>query len=790
MNFENLKLKIGILVFLVSFAVYVYTLNPSVSAADSNEIVTTAVVLGIPHQPSYPLNTVIGHLFTKIPFGTLPWRVNLMSAVVQALTAMVMYFVILKMEGLVVRGQRTGNNELTPNPYREAASFAYSLAPFVLAATAALFLSFSLEFWQFANRAEVFPLNNLFGAILIWIVVSWGEKVSDVKYKQSLSLRDQISNIKSDGEDTPQEPVLPKPPKRYSMFTKYLPDEVTGRFSSYRPKVLKKIKKPKGFSLRLLYLLAFVAGLAFTHHQTIVLLAPAFLYLLLSRGIKLWWKKVTLVKLALILLLGIVPYFVILITIAKADPPVRWGEPVNVAAAFRALTRADYGTFSPYAQSPSEYEGSAKKETAKTQVVFYLNSLNKDFTLLGIIFAILGGYFLFRQKRTVFIFLFLGLMFSGPIFLGFANWTLDSGFHQAVAKRFQMIPNLFFTLFLAFGFFFLWRKFSLLNLDFKKRENQLTGFILLSGLSLTFLFPFVRNFKNADNHDNFLTITYARDSLIDVPKNAIVLISGDITTFAFEYWENLVDKDSKRIVFSPGLMYMKWYVERLKKEHPEIVIPPTLPGHIEPSTTQIVEANFGKRPIYVSPELARYDPALTEKYVLWPRKLLFFVQAKGQDLKLEPYREENEQLWESLDFKLLEKTRLNNPLLEYAMVPEYARHFFNTGSVFESVQLYDDAIREYQRALVVHPAFPDPYKNLGRIYGFKLKNKDYQKAFDNFNIFLARAIPGQEADVEAVKEAMGMLQEEAVRESTMAGQLKEASEFGETKEASESGKKE
>lgn len=805
MKIENLKLKIpGILaffVFLISFGVYIFTLNPTLSAADSTEIVTTSLVLGIPHQPSYPVSTIIGHLFAKIPYGTLPWRVNLMSAFFQAVTATLVYFVILKLYGIAKNREAGIKNptsvEATTGRQGEENSDSHNSlflihdSYYLLAAASALFLAFSLEFWQFATRAEVFPLNNFFGAALTLILVSWWGKI------QALGTRQQ--ELGSEKENSNAYTLVPKPSaspsrkilQKYSFIASHLPQEALKRWSAYQPPLRKAPKQGPSLSLRLLYLLFFVGGLAFTHHQTIVLLGPALLFLLLSRGVSLWWKKGVLVKLILCFLLGVLPYFS-LIPMARANPPVRWGDPTNLKGVFKALTRSDYGTFSPYAQNPAEIEGQRQKETPVTQQTFYLKSLNQDFTFLGLTLAFLGAFYLVRRSRRIFLFIFLGFFFAGPFFLGFANYTLDSGFHQAVAKRFQMLPDVFFILFLAFGFFFLWEKFQDLKLDFRERKNLLVGSVIMVILSFSFLYPLIHNFKDADNRHNLLTINYARDSVFPTPQNAIILISGDVTTFAFEYWRTIVEKDDRRVVFSPGLLYLDWYVKRLKKEHPEIVIPPAKPGRLQASTTEIVDANWGKRPIYISPELSRYDPGVEEKYVLWPKHLLFLVKQKGEDLRLEPYREENEALWRTYDLELFERVRKNNPLLEYAMVPEYARHHFNTGAVFESVHLYDDAIREYERALKIHPAFPDPYKNLGRIYGFKLKNRDFQKAWDNFQMFLATALPSQQEDVEAVWGAMGALQEEAIREATMGGQLKEATPGGETAtssaEASPSGK--
>src|SRR3990172_10460459 len=112
-----------------------------------------------------------------------------------------------------------------------------------------------------------------------------------------------------------------------------------------------------------------------------------------------------------------------------------------------------------------------------------------------------------------------------------------------------MLPDLYWTLFLAFGLFFVWEKFQGLDLNLREKKNLAVAVLLGGGLSLTFIFPLWRNFKNADNRDNSLTIRYARDMVAPTPKNAIILISGDVTTFAFEYWRTIVDPVDERIVF-------------------------------------------------------------------------------------------------------------------------------------------------------------------------------------------------------------------------------------------------
>src|ERR1700682_4856667 len=67
------------------FAVYKSRLCPDLCLiGDSAELVTAALVWGVPHAPGYPLFTALGHVFGWLPVNAPPWRVHLTSAVLHA----------------------------------------------------------------------------------------------------------------------------------------------------------------------------------------------------------------------------------------------------------------------------------------------------------------------------------------------------------------------------------------------------------------------------------------------------------------------------------------------------------------------------------------------------------------------------------------------------------------------------------------------------------------------------------------------------------------------------------
>lgn len=122
--------------------VYLLTLKRTVEGGDSGEMVITAYTWGIAHPPGYPLYCFLGKLFSFFPFGNVAVRLNLFSALCN-LGAV--YFLMQSMR------------IMTRNVWPAlVAGAAFALYPFV---------------WRYAVIAEVFALNNLIGAVLIYLFV-------------------------------------------------------------------------------------------------------------------------------------------------------------------------------------------------------------------------------------------------------------------------------------------------------------------------------------------------------------------------------------------------------------------------------------------------------------------------------------------------------------------------------------------------------------------------------------------------------------------------------------------
>ena len=65
------------IVFVVIWAIYLFTLAPELTLEDSGELCTGSFYAGIPHPPGYPFWAIYTWFWTAIlPFGNVAWRVE------------------------------------------------------------------------------------------------------------------------------------------------------------------------------------------------------------------------------------------------------------------------------------------------------------------------------------------------------------------------------------------------------------------------------------------------------------------------------------------------------------------------------------------------------------------------------------------------------------------------------------------------------------------------------------------------------------------------------------------
>ena len=157
----------------VTFAVYFYTLGPSVGLEDSGELATAAAHLGVPHPPGYPLWTLCSWIFCKVfsfvtymGHPTPAWAVSCCSAVFGAFAAGCTALLIC----------RSAHDFIAKDGESDSGADWLSFGGGV---GGALAFSFSPVEWSQSTIVEIYSLNALF---LMWVFLlsyRWMKRPSD-----------------------------------------------------------------------------------------------------------------------------------------------------------------------------------------------------------------------------------------------------------------------------------------------------------------------------------------------------------------------------------------------------------------------------------------------------------------------------------------------------------------------------------------------------------------------------------------------------------------------------------
>lgn len=147
-------IPLSILFFVL--AIYIPGISHSVYGADSGDIILASWFGGVAHPPGYPLNTMIGWLFTHLPYAaSVVYKAGVMSAFLQALTIGLIFLL---------------TDRLVKNK--------------IVALAASLTLAFSPIFWLYAHVAEVFQLLNVLVLVSVNFLIIWYQSKGKRPYRK------------------------------------------------------------------------------------------------------------------------------------------------------------------------------------------------------------------------------------------------------------------------------------------------------------------------------------------------------------------------------------------------------------------------------------------------------------------------------------------------------------------------------------------------------------------------------------------------------------------------------
>ena len=152
---------LGWIVFVIASAVFLMTMEPTVSWWDCGEFITSAWKLEVGHPPGAPTFMILGRIFTL--FGgsaeNAAMMVNSLSAIASGATIMILYWTIVHLARKLFPGDELSNGE--------------QIAVWGSGLVGALAFTFTDSFWFSAVEGEVYALSSFFTALVFWAMLKW-----------------------------------------------------------------------------------------------------------------------------------------------------------------------------------------------------------------------------------------------------------------------------------------------------------------------------------------------------------------------------------------------------------------------------------------------------------------------------------------------------------------------------------------------------------------------------------------------------------------------------------------
>ena len=163
-TFKRWNNVLGWLIFLISFMVYLSTIEPNFSFWDTGEYIASAVKLEVTHAPGAALFQLIGAVTAMFAFGDG----TKYGLVINALSALCSAFTILFLFWTVTHLVRT-----TYSRIKETVGKTDEIAILFSGVIGALCFTFSDTFWYSAVEGEVYAMATMFIALLIWLITKY-----------------------------------------------------------------------------------------------------------------------------------------------------------------------------------------------------------------------------------------------------------------------------------------------------------------------------------------------------------------------------------------------------------------------------------------------------------------------------------------------------------------------------------------------------------------------------------------------------------------------------------------
>ena len=308
-----------------------------------------------------------------------------------------------------------------------------------------------------------------------------------------------------------------------------------------------------------LYLLALFAGLSMTNQLNIITLFPAVIILILTHRKYIFSNKRFLFAL-LFFLLGYSIYIYVPIA-ASRNPPINWDNATNLKNFLRLILRADYGGLAPKKAFTVPFE------VRIINVIDYLKTIVLIFSYQVLFLALLGLVQLFKKNKTILLALCLAFLFSGILSIFYTAATISVAAAWGILERYYTLSTVVLMFVVPYGFVLI-RDF--LNSKFSK---PIYSYLLIGYFLIIPILLLKYNFPKTDLSKTKIGNNLARNVFSQVPKNSVLFVTGDNTTFSIWYlYYVLKERQDIDIINPPGVgnnLYLDKEINDFYKKHPD-----------------------------------------------------------------------------------------------------------------------------------------------------------------------------------------------------------------------------
>lgn len=440
-----------------------------------------------------------------------------------------------------------------------------------------------------------------------------------------------------------------------------------------------------------LYISAFFIGLSLTNQLHIVTLLPA-VFILIVKHLKYIAGKRRYIMVLVSVCLGLLIYLYVPIA-ASRNPPINWDNASNLKNFIHLILRKDYGGVTKGATN-------VPIQIRLINVADYLKTVIAVFSYQILFLAFLGFIKIFKDNKRLALSILLAFLFSGVFSVFYIVNPVSTATAWGIFERYYTLSTVVLMFTVPYGFVFIK---NILDTKFSK---PVFSYMIISYFLIIPILLIKYNFPKTDLSETKIGNTLARNIFASLPRNSVLFVSGDNTTFSVWYlYYVLKERQDVDIINPPGVgnnIYLDKEINDFYKKNPQTDLKDVI-AH----TFDVIGK---KRRMFTTYQIV----PMPKGTILLPEGLVMEILKSQNIPEKDEYIREFETKWKKIDIKRRSKLSLSE---QNFIAPEmpfiYSMGLVRVGDFLNSY--YNDpaeAQSYYRRALWIDETNSQAYSGL------------------------------------------------------------------------------